>query len=49
MKFMQSLFGLFGTTLLLVAKGADFYEFDLDDPYSPISNGEQPVALNLGD
>jgi predicted secreted protein len=31
-----------------VASAADFYEFDLDDPYSPVFNG-QPVPLKVGD
>ena len=31
-----------------MARAADFYEFDLDDPYSPVFNG-QPVALKVGD
>ena len=30
-------------------RAANFYEFDLDDPYSPESNGQQPVALKVGD
>jgi predicted secreted protein len=37
MKLYQSLFVLFG--LIVVARAANFYEFDLDDPYSPIFNG----------
>jgi len=31
-----------------VASAADFYEFDLDDPYSPVFNG-QPVLLKVGE
>jgi hypothetical protein len=47
MKLYQSLFVLFG--LIVVARAANFYEFDLDDPYSPIFNSQQPVALKVGD
>ncbi len=33
-----------------MTRAADFYEFDLDDPYSPVFNGQlQPVALKVGD